>query len=379
MRKTLLLLAAALFAAGFPDPAAADSLPENSKVFARILSQLNLDEEQVYVGFVTSQVVPSDKTRTIWLIPEILAREEGTPSCLGGYVLLADTKNGRIVSRCHYPQMWDSESGAYSLREIGIDTLGYRLSADGLTFGIRSSRRIGSRASHCDESSTGLFVCRGDSLQSVFQYTDLECQTDECQSEEWEHVRTDRRLMPLAGMSDGFYDLALLTEKATLKNDDLDSTSVRTYPPRVFVYAGNCYKEVESSTTGIFRVEGSGSSENFCGNNYYFGRSIPEVYPLIRDEQNKDDWEILLSELPGGNRFYSASYDDGNDSAGNILDISYEYITPEYLVIKISSPRKTLNNVSDRYQTEFYILQQTQDYTMTGHGTFTFTSTLIDP
>lgn len=379
MRKALFLLAVSLFAVGFLSPVAAGSRqPKNDKAFSRILSQLDLNIDQVYKGFVMRQVVPADEKREIWVIPTILAQEDGTPSALGCYVLLTDTKKGRIISRYYDPQAWNSESGDYRLRRIEIDTLGYRLHADGFTFGVRLNQRIGSRASHYDESSVELFVCHGDSLQSVFWYTDFECQTDECSDSVWEHERTSRRLLPLAGLSDDFYDLALLTEKATLKNDDLDSTSIQTAPPRVFAYAENCYKEVESPTTGFFRIKGPGSSANLWGNCYYFGKSMAEVYPHIRDERNEGGQDMLLPELPGQNMAYSASYDDGNDSMGNMLDVSYEYITPEYLEIKISS-RETVSKVCNRSQTEFYILKQTEVYTMTGHGTFTLTSTIIDP
>lgn len=247
MRKIRLLLAISLFTAGSLNPVAADSAqPEDRKAFSRILSQLQLNEEKVDTGFVTSRVVPSDETRTIWVIPTIPAREGGTPSEPGCCVLLADTKKGRIISRCYYPQIWNSESGYAELREIGIDTLGYRLHSDGFTFGVRSSQRIGSsRTGHYDQNTVGLFVCHGDSLQYVFGYNDLECTADQCPDGGWEHVRTDRRLMPLTGMSeDGFYYFALLSEKKTLKDDLIDSTSIRTFPPRVFVYAGNSYMEV---------------------------------------------------------------------------------------------------------------------------------------
>ncbi|WP_455585166.1 PA3715 family protein [Bacteroides sp.] len=312
-----------------------DSL--NQKTFDSILQQLNLKRSECYLRFVSSQVLPANNSLTIWVIPKITSGEEDSSGnemfTLGGYVLLADTKSGKIESKFYNPKAWESD--AWKLSAIGIDTLSYRLNDNKIMFGIYSTHQGSSTVFPAGESLCQLLVREGDSLKCIFDYvtTEYQGENDEDTSYYSEYttdvVVTDHK-------TNTFYDFALLTDSRTeeRKNDEIADCrySIRD-SIRLFCFTGEKYEEVKHSDTAVVYTEQIG--ESYRQYWYYYGKSLEQVYNIFINSEKSDIAERLFkNEMPKENLKYEVEDVDNGESK---ISISYECKNSKCLEISVES------------------------------------------
>lgn len=309
----------------------------NQKTFDSILQQLNLKRSECYLRFVSSQVLPADNSLTIWVIPRINSKEEDSSGnemfTLDGYVLLADTKSGKIESKFYNPKAWESD--AWKLSAIEIDTLSYRLNDNKVMLGVRSTHRGSSTAFPAGESHCQLLVREGNSLKCIFDYVTTKYQGEEnedtsCYSEyTTDVVVTDHK-------TNTFYDFALLTDSRTeeRKNDGIvDSRYSIRDSIRLFCFTGEKYEEVKHSDTAVVYTEQIG--ESYRQYWYYYGKTLEQVYNIfINSEKNGRAERLFKKEMPKENLKYEVEDEDNGESK---ISISYECKNSKCLEISVES------------------------------------------
>lgn len=316
-----------------------DSLKQ--KAFDNILRQLSLKRSECYLRFVSSQVLPTDNLLTIWVIPKITSGEEDSSGnemfTLGGYVLLADTKSGKIESKFYNPNAWESD--AWELTAIGIDTLNYRLNDNKIMFGVYSTHKGSSNVFPAGEDVHQLFVRKGDSLKCIFDYTSTEYrgENDGSANDIFEEYTTD--IVVIKHKTNTFYDFALLTDSRTeeRRNDETaDSRYSIRDSIRLFSFTGEKYEEVKESNTTVVYTDQLGDSYKQYW--YYYGRSLEQVYNIFTNsEKNGIAERLLKKEMPKENLKYEVKDVDNEDNGESKISISYEYKDSKCLEISVES------------------------------------------
>lgn len=316
-----------------------DSLKQ--KAFDNILRQLSLKRSECYLRFVSSQVLPANNLLTIWVIPKITSGEEDPSGnemlTLGGYVLLADTKSGKIESKYYNPNAWESD--AWELTAIGIDTLNYRLNDNKIMFGVYSTHKGSSNVFPAGEDVHQLFVREGDSLKCIFDYTSTEYrgENDGSANGIFKEYTTD--IVVTKHKTNTFYDFALLTDSRTEERGN-DETADSRYSIRdsirLFSFTGEKYEEVKQSNTAVVYTDQLG--ESYKQYWYYYGRSLEQVYNIfINSEKNGIAERLLKKEMPKENLKYEVKDVDNEDNGESKISISYEYKDSKCLEISVES------------------------------------------
>ncbi|NDV95708.1 hypothetical protein D0T84_12405 [Dysgonomonas sp. 521] len=312
-----------------------EGAPAN-ETFNTILQQLGLECKDCYLEFVSEQTVPANEDLTIWVIPKIISLEKDNYNnesfSLDCYVLLADTKTGKVVSRHYTPDAYSSD--AYMLTGIGIDTLDYRLNDNKIIFGISSGYNGSSGVNPSGHRSRELFVQQNDSLLPVLSYTAREYRGENdggANGNGWfEEYNT--RLVATDHKSNGFPDLTLFTdykfeesEQNEVVRDSISSDSIQ-----LFRYTTNTYKGVKKIEGTVCEEIRDGYGKKKC---YYFGKTLAEVYQIIYKENENSLQRYMQPELPSEDLEYKMITHEDVDS----LTINYNYKNKKNLNLEFST------------------------------------------
>lgn len=302
----------------------------NQKAFDNILQQLNLKRSDCDLSFVSSQVLPLDNSLTIWVIPQITPEQEidtyNQIFTLDGYILLADTKTGKIESKFYQPNAWESD--AWKLTAIGIDTLKYHLNNDKIMFGVYSTHQGSSKVLPAGETIHQLFIQDGESLKCIFDYVSSEYQGENDGNTSGFLTEYTTDVVVTRHKTNAFYDFALLTDSRTeeQKNGEpLDRRYSIRDSIRLYSFTGEKYEEVMQSDTAVVYTEQIGESHKKYW--YYYGKTLEQVYHIYMNE-GEDTTSFLKKEMPKENLEYEIESND----LGTIL-ISYQYNDNKNLVI----------------------------------------------
>lgn len=301
----------------------------NQKAFDNILQQLNLKRSDCDLSFVSSQVLPLDNSLTIWVIPQITPEQEidtyNQIFTLDGYILLADTKTGKIESKSYQPNAWESD--AWKLTALGIDILKYHLNNDKIMFGIYSTHQGSSKVLPAGETIHQLFVQDGESLKCIFDYVSSEYQGENDGNTSGFLTEYTTDVVVTRHKTNAFYDFALLTDSRTeeQKNGEpLDRRYSIRDSIRLYSFTGEKYEEVMQSDTAVVYTEQIGKSHKKYW--YYYGKTLEQVYHIYMNEG--EFATFLKKEMPKENLEYEMESDD----LGEIL-IDYKYYDKKNLVI----------------------------------------------
>lgn len=321
-----------------------------TSTFNHILAQLNIKYEDCYLEFISERVVPGNETLTIWLIPKIAFFEKdeyGNKAFeLDSYVLLADTKTGKIVSKYYKPTNWSSD--AYELMSVVIDTLGYELNSDKITFGINSYSRASTRVCPTGDGFIELFAQEGDSLHCIFSYSiyDYHGENDGgLNGNSWMgEYRTS--LIPLKDKADGFCNFALLTNyhSESMENNEVVSSDISSDSLRFYTYRANSYKEDKNHTKVFCKPLEHGKKD--CN---YYNKTLAETYRIIYYE-NKDNLQhYMCPKLPLVDSVYTMKCSERNED----ISIFYNYLDDNHLSVSFETNSGA----------EYYIFEEKNNYT----------------
>lgn len=327
----------------------------NQKAFNNILRQLNLKRDDCDLSFVSSQVLPLDNSLTIWVIPQMAPGQEidtyNEIFTLDGYILLADTKTGKIESKFYQPNTWESD--AWKLTAIGIDTLKYRLNNDKIMFGIYSTHQGSSKVFPAGETVHQLFVQDGDSLKCVFDYVGNKYQGENDGNSSGFLTEYTTDVVVTRQKRNDFYDFALLTDSRTdeqRNGEPLDSHYSIRDSIRLYSFTGEKYEEVMQSDTAVVYTEQIGESHKKYW--YYYGKTLEQVYHIYMNEG--EFATFLKEEMPKENLEYEMESDD----LGEIL-IDYKYYDKKNLVI---------NFIYDEIDSHYINIMEKAGYTQLSVG-----------
>ena len=310
-----------------------DEFNFNQKAFDIILRQLNLQRGECHLPFVSSQILPLNKSLTIWVIPKVTSGEEDTSGneilTLDGYILLADTKTGEIKSKFYNPNTWESD--AWELSAIGIDTLGYRLNDNRIMFGIYSTHQGSSKVFPAGENFHQLFVQDGDSLKCIFDYVANQYQGENDGNTSGKFTEYTTDVVVTHHKTNAFYDFALITDSRTeeRQNDEIVNSLYSTRDSiRLFSFTGEKYEEVKQNDSAIVYTEQSG--ESYKQYWFYYGKSLEQTYNVFMNSQEGKGFyaSFLKKEMPKENLEYEVESDDLGE-----ISVTYEYNGSKYLVI----------------------------------------------
>ncbi|MCC8154403.1 MAG: hypothetical protein LIP01_09415, partial [Tannerellaceae bacterium] len=308
------------------------------ETFHTVLQQLELKCNEIYLSYVSELVVPGNENFTIWVIPKINSLEKdewGYESfLLDKYILLTDTGTGNIVSKYFQPAAWSSD--AYRLAHINIDTLDYRLNDSRIFFGVHSGYGTSSSVNPGGHQSLELFALQDNKLVSVFEYTTNDYRgendggTNGCGwNEEYKtHLFvTDHKI-------NGFSDFALLTEYRSIetKNYEVVQDSLSCDSVCFYSYTPRGYTKVNKIEGTFCREIKDGWGKREC---FYFGKTLPEVYQIIYDENKENLQQYMLPELPPEVVEYSRK--DNRGEIRDSLTIYYRYRDVNDLVIEFAT------------------------------------------
>lgn len=307
------------------------------EVLGAILQQLNLKPEDCYSNFISEMPMPENERLTIWIIPKITFYEKdnyGNEAFnLDGYVLLADTKTGEIVSKYYSPNKWSSD--AYEIVGVAIDSLDYRLNSNKTVFGVSWYSRASTRVFPTGDGFTELFVQQGDSLHCIFGYSTYNYHGENdggLNGNGWvEEYRT--KLIVLEDKTNGFYDFSLLTDyrSETNENDEVVESNVSSDSLRFFSYKKDGYKEAKDHIKVFCKPLEHEKKD--CN---YYGKTLAEVYQIIYESNESDNQRYMRRELPLKDFGYTMKY-DGQPGTIDSINISYNYMNNKRLSVSFET------------------------------------------
>lgn len=273
--------------------------PLSRRPLKAILQQLNLNPDKCYWPFVSEQILPDNKLLAVWVIPVVTSMDEdGAGFTLAGHTILADAETGEIKSKYYEQNAWSSD--AIQLTGIAIDTLNYRLSNHKVMFGISTASVCSSSVNPNGGISLRLFVQQGDTLLPIFGYVMREYNGENDGgahgNSELEEHQTE--LVVTKQANNDFYDFALLTNSRwdTVTNYNPKSIYSTGDSIRLFSYVGKEYTEVKKSSVTV--IYNDPSEESHRENRFYYGKTLPEVYALLWEEENRGGKNYMQKEIP---------------------------------------------------------------------------------
>lgn len=148
---------------------------QNKIQLSKILTQLNLNEQQCKLDLIVSKPFPGSKNETIIVIPEI-AKEEEYGFELHSHILIVNSKTSNIKHRYFQNSKTNGWlSDAVLLADIKIDTAPYKITKNKRAFGIRVYFYNNSKPNPYSKETISLFVKEQKKLKNILNdYTAME-------------------------------------------------------------------------------------------------------------------------------------------------------------------------------------------------------------
>ena len=315
----------------------------SAELFQSILQQLQIKSDDCYLPFVVEN---NFNGLSCWVVPTMISMEAKEPHSfsLACYVLLADRKTEKIVSKYYHPHAWDS-SDAWRLTNISINDTPYQ-SDKNIDVSIYSDKNMNqsnnnvikvfsviahyedsSRVSPVSREEISFFIPQDKSLKKIFDYTTNAYGENNCNG----YDEIDKRLFISDNMTNGLYDIVMAIDSINIWfSDDDPDLFWRDYTTdyKFFHYTGDKYEEttkLNHTVVHIKRFHNPGPASPIgIEIYYYFGKTLAQAYDIL-----KENYEYLKSELPKENIEYSIA------GAGCCLDTD--------LVINYKCGRNTLS------------------------------------
>lgn len=142
-----------------------------SPLIRKVLSELNLQENDVNLELVCEKILPYSKDKSVIVIPEYSANRKDEYDEhyfeLNAHILIVENLTGKIVSKFYEPNAWTSD--AVMLTSIEIDTGLYNLNLETRAFGIRVNYTGSSRPNPYGQTDLSLYYVKKSSLKQVLK------------------------------------------------------------------------------------------------------------------------------------------------------------------------------------------------------------------
>ena len=181
-----------------------------------VLSQLNLDKSKIKNEFVVFKGIPNNPNETILVIPEIEVEEVDYLE-LNSYIIIANTKTGKIINKYFENNAWTSD--AIRLTEITIDTAPYQISEKDKAFGICATYSGSSRPNPYEGKKISLFIKSGTSLKKVLDNYEILYYGGEWDTNcEGEFFSLEKLLIVSQNKTNDYFDFTIINNITKSKN-----------------------------------------------------------------------------------------------------------------------------------------------------------------
>ncbi|MDY3537601.1 hypothetical protein PG275_06225 [Riemerella anatipestifer] len=187
----------------------------------KVLKELKLDESEIHMELVADKILPFSVDKTFFVIPKYRTKEKDEYGFyfyeFDVYVIIADNKNGKVLTKFYEPNAWTSD--AINLNNISIDTGLYNLNKKTRAVGIRVNYTGSSRPNPYNQTDLSLFITENDKLKRVlknFTISDFHGEWDTNCSGEFEEVNSNIDIGKT--MNNGLYNLIIKSKIKKIRN-----------------------------------------------------------------------------------------------------------------------------------------------------------------
>ncbi|WP_260394082.1 hypothetical protein [Riemerella anatipestifer] len=182
---------------------------KDTMLLDKVLRELKLDENEIYMELVTDKVLPFSVEKTFFIIPKYRIKEKDEYGFyfykLDAYMIIADNKSGRVLNKFYEPNAWTSD--AISITGLSIDTGLYNLNKNTRAIGVRVNYVGSSQSNPYNQTDLSLFVTENDKLKRIlkdFTISEFHGEWDTNCNGEFEEVNSNINIGK--AMSNGFYN-----------------------------------------------------------------------------------------------------------------------------------------------------------------------------
>lgn len=191
---------------------------------AKILAQLNLDEQKCKVDLIVSKSFPNNTNETIIIIPEIVTEDEGYFE-LNSHVLIVNTNTGVIKSKYFESSKTNNwVSDAVRLAQIKIDTAPYIITENVRAFGVRVYFYNNSHPNPYSKESFSLYKKEGITLKKVLNnFTIMEYSGETDTTCYGQFTKEEKLLILTKNTTNRYFNILIKNKITTTKNYENDN------------------------------------------------------------------------------------------------------------------------------------------------------------